>query len=141
MKLEIREMPVRLMLMALIVLVTSVASYGQSLGNVEVTGHLGIVGGIGTHASLGGSLAAPLTDRLILAGDLSYSPFGSGSMTTLGTTTSSSAKAINLNGTLQYEFKPAHGVVPYAGGGLGFLRSSFDYNRSGTTSFNSSGSS
>jgi hypothetical protein len=34
--------------------------------------------------------------------------------------------AFNFNGTLQYQFKRAHALVPYAGAGLGFLHSSFE---------------
>ena len=124
MKLKIPEMAGRLLVMAAFVVVTSVPSYGQALGNFEATANLGVVGGIGSHASFGGSIGAPITDNLILSGDLSYIPMGGGTVTFFGSTTSSSAKALNFNGNLQYQFKPTHSVVPYAGGGLGFLRSS-----------------
>ncbi len=129
---KVSQITGRLVVMAALVVITSIASYGQTVGNVEVTGHLGIVGGIGTHGSFGGSIGAPISNRLILSGDLSYIPFGGGSVTTFGTTTSSSSKAFNFNGNLQYQFNPSHSVTPYAGGGLGFLHSSFDVNSSGT---------
>jgi hypothetical protein len=123
---KIPELTGRLAVMAAFIMVTSIVSYGQNTGNMEVTGYLGVVGGIGSHASFGGSVGAPVADRLILSGDLSYIPLGSGRVTVLGSTMRTSASAINFNGNLQYEFKPYHSVVPYAGGGLGFLRSSFD---------------
>jgi Outer membrane protein beta-barrel domain len=125
MRLKITELVGRLTVVTLFVVLTSMASYGQSVGNMEVTGHLGIVGGIGSHGSFGGSLGAPVSDRLILAGDLSYIPMGGGSVSVLGATTRSSAKAFNFNANLQYQFNAAHSVVPYAGAGLGFLHSSF----------------
>jgi len=144
MKLKIPEIPGRLVLMTAFVVVTSIASFGQSVpGNFEVTGHLGIVSGIGSHGSFGGSLGVPVTDHLILSGDLSYIPLGGGSVTVFGSTMSSSAKAFNFNGNLQYQFKPTRSVVPYAGAGLGFLHSSFDTSSStlGAGSFSATGSS
>ena len=118
------EMPFRLVVVTALMVVASVASYGQGVGNMEVTGNLGIVGGIGSHGSFGASLGAPVTDRLILAGDLSYIPMGGVNVTMPGVTTSSSSKAFNFNGNLQYQFNPRRAMVPYAGGGLGFLHSS-----------------
>src|SRR6476620_1950372 len=91
-------MPFRLVVITALIVVTSVASYGQGIGNMEVTGNLGIVGGIGSHGSFGASLGAPVTDRLILSGDLSYIPLGGSSVTIFGSTTSASAKAFNFNG-------------------------------------------
>ncbi len=120
----------------------SAASYGQSLpSQVEVTGHLGIVSGIGSHGSFGGSLGVPVSNKIMASADLSYIPLGGGSVTVLGSTTTSSARAFNFNGNLQYLFKPTHEVVPYAGAGLGFLRSSFSASGNLGPSFNASGSS
>ena len=118
----------------------SLASYGQ--GNFEVAGHGGVVGGIGSHGIVGGSIGAPVADKLVLQGELSLIPMGSSSVTVNGTTNSSSAKAIDFNGTMQYEFTPTRGVVPYAGAGLGFLRSNFETSiiSSGVTTFKVSGS-
>src|SRR5262245_52778742 len=145
MKVKILESPRRAVAITAFVLVAIAASsYGQSFETgTEVTGHLGIVDGIGSHGSFGGSLSAPVGDRLILSGDLSYIPMGGGRVTMFGSTTSSSARAFNFNGTLQYEFKPTRAVVPYAGAGLGFLRSSFDSssNVPGGSSISVSGSS
>src|SRR5262245_23761718 len=117
----------RMVAITVFVVVTSIASYGQKLapGQVEVSGNVGVVSGIGSHGSFGGSIGAPVADHLILSGDLSYIPFGGSSATFFGATSSASAKAFNFNGNLQYEFKPVHTTVPYAGAGLGFLHSSF----------------
>src|SRR5262245_432921 len=144
MKLKI-ELPGRLVLVTAFVVVTSIASYGQKIvpGNVEVTGHLGVVSGIGSHGSFGGSIGAPISDHVILSGDLSYIPLGGASVTVLGATNSSSASAFNFNGNLQYQFKAMRAAVPYAGAGLGFLRSSFDtsMNVPGAGSISAKGSS
>jgi hypothetical protein len=124
MKLKILVMPGRLCVMIAVVLAMSAASYGQ--GSMEVTGNVGVVGGMGSHASFGGSIGAPITDRLILSGDFFYIPMGSSRVTVGGATTRSSASAFDLNGNLQYQFNPSHSVVPYAGAGIGFLRSSVE---------------
>ena len=129
----------RMALMAVLVVGMSVVSYAQ--GQVEVTGHLGVVGGIGSHASFGASVGAPVADRLILLGDLSYIPMGGGSMQFMGSTIQSSAKGINFNANLQYEFRPSRATVPYAGAGLGILRTSFSASGTGPGSFNGGGSS
>jgi len=137
--------PGRLFVITVFAVITSVASYGQGIvpGNVEVTGHLGLVSGIGSHGSFGGSLGTPITDHMILSGDLSYIPMGGSSVTINGATASSSAKAFNFNGNLQYQFKASHAVIPYAGAGLGFLHSSFNStsNLGGTGPFVVQGSS
>src|SRR5262249_50271440 len=144
MRLKIKEILGRLVLVTACVAVASIASYGQSLpGNMEVTGNLGLVGGMGggSHGSFGGSVGAPISDRLILSGDLSYIPLGGGSVTMLGATTRTGARAINFNGNLQYQFNAYRAVVPYAGAGLGFLRTSFNASSSGLgPSFNAQGS-
>jgi hypothetical protein len=135
----------RVLVIAVFVIAGAASSYGQGIapGNVEVTGHLGIVSGIGSHGSFGGSLGIPVTDSFILSGDVSYIPMGGADVTTPGSTTSASAKAFNFNGTLQYQFKQTHAVIPYAGAGLGFLHSSFDTSGTvaGLPSFSVAGSS
>ena len=143
MSVKIPETLGRLVVMTAFVVICSVASYGQGLGSIEVTGHLGIVDGIGSHGSFGGSVGAPVTERLAVFGDLSYIPMGGTSVTILGSTMRTSARAFTFNGNLQYQLKPLRAVVPYAGAGLGFLRSSFDTssNGPGLGSFNAEGSS
>lgn len=146
MKVKILEKLERILVITTFVVVASVASsYGQGFtpGNMEVTGHLGIVSGIGSHGSFGGSLGVPLSDNFILAGDLSYIPMGGDSVTAGGSTMNSGARAFNFNGTLQYQFKQTHAFVPYAGAGLGFLHSSFDASSTapGSGSFSVAGSS
>jgi hypothetical protein len=135
--------PGRLIVLIALVVAASIASYGQ--GPVEVSGNLGVVSGIGSHGSFGGSIGAPIADHLLLSGDLSYIPMGGSSVTLNGATTSSSAKAINFNGNLQYQFKAirsARAVVPYAGAGVGFLHSAFSSSSTlPGSSFNISGGS
>jgi len=144
MKVKILEILARVLTITAFVVVASVASlYGQGVtGNMEVTGHLGMVSGIGSHGSFGGSLGIPVANNLSVSGDLSYIPMGGGSVTVQGVTTSSSARAFNFNGTLQYQFKQTRAVVPYAGAGLGFLHSSFGTSSSAAgASFNATGGS
>jgi hypothetical protein len=144
MRVKILEIIERVLVMTPFVIVATVASsYAQGApGNVEVAGHLGIVSGIGSHGSFGGSLGVPVSDNFIVSGDLSYIPMGGGSVTALGSTTSAGARAFNFNGTLQYQFKRTHALVPYAGAGLGFLHSSFEASSSiSGSSFSVSGSS
>jgi hypothetical protein len=133
----------RLMVVMAFVLVGNVAGYGQGLGAIEAAGHLGIVDGIGSHGSFGGSLGAPLTENLAAFADLSYIPMGGSRVTVFGSTMSASAKAFNFNGTLHYQFKPTRAVVPYVCAGLGFLHSSFESSNTGlgSNSFSVSGGS
>jgi len=129
MKVKILEILERVLAITAFVMVASVASsnaQGITPGNMEVTGHLGVVSGIGSHGSFGGSLGVPVSKSFIVSGDLSYIPMGGGSVTAGGATTSAGARAFNFNGNLQYQFKQAHDLVPYGGAGLGFLHSSFD---------------
>src|SRR5262245_57083803 len=133
------EMPGRLIVVTAFIMIASLASYGQSSimpGNLEVAGNLGVVGGIGSHGSFGGSIGAPITDKLILSGDLSYIPLGGANVTVNGSTISSSSRAINFNGNLQYQFKPTHAVVPYGAGGLGFLHNSASTSSTGPGALN-----
>ena len=146
MKVKILKILERVLGITAFVVVASVASsYAQGItsSNMEVTGHLGVVSGIGSHGSFGGSLGVPVSDSFIVSGDLSYIPMGGGSVTAQGATTSAGARAFNFNGTLQYQFKQLHTVVPYAGAGLGLLHSSSDAssNVPGLPSFNASASS
>jgi hypothetical protein len=144
MKVKILEILERVLAITAFVVVASVASsYGQGVtGNMEVTGHLGMVSGIGSHGSFGGSLGIPVANNLSVFGDLSYIPMGGVSATVAGATTSSGARAFNFNGTLQYQFKQTQAIAPYVGAGLGFLRSSFDASSSiPGASFNATGGS
>jgi hypothetical protein len=143
MRSKIAEITGRMVVTTAFVVVMSIASYGQSVvpHNLEVTGQLGLVSGIGSHGSFGGSLGGPITDRLSLSGDLSYIPLGGSNVTILGSSLRSSAKAFNFNGNLQYQFNPFRSVVPYAGAGLGFLHSSFQTSSNGLGSFSADGSS
>jgi hypothetical protein len=95
MKVKILEILERVLAITAFVMVASVASsYAQ--GNMEVTGHLGIVSGIGSHGSFGGSLGVSVSESFIVSGDLSYIPMGGGSVTAGGSTTSAGARGLQL---------------------------------------------
>jgi len=107
------------------ILMAGAVGYGQDLarGQVEATGQLGLVGGIGTHASVAGSVGAAYTERIFFQGELSYIPLGGGSVNLLGVESEGSAKAINFNAGAQFLFPRSAAIAPYAGIGLGILRS------------------
>src|SRR5207249_4566911 len=60
-------------------LLTAGMAFGQGIekGQVEATGQLGLVSGIGTHGSFGASIGSAVTDRVIALGEVSYIPLGS----------------------------------------------------------------
>jgi opacity protein-like surface antigen len=101
-------------------------SYGQDMrqGQIEATGQLGFVSGIGTHVAVGGSVAGALNERVLVHGEFLYIPLGSSTVNVLGVNRDVSARAFNLDGGLQYQFRKYGSMVPYAGVGLGLLHSS-----------------
>jgi hypothetical protein len=101
-------------------------SYGQDThqGQIEATGQLGFVAGIGTHVAVGGSVAGALNERVLVYGEFLYIPLGSSTVNILGVNRDVSARAFNLDGGLQYQFRKYGSMVPYAGVGLGLLHSS-----------------
>jgi opacity protein-like surface antigen len=100
--------------------------YGQDMtqGQIEATGQIGFVSGIGTHAAVGGSVGAALNERVVVFGEFLYIPLGSSNVTVLGVNRNVSARAFNLDFGLQYQFRKYGSMVPYAGVGLGLLHSS-----------------
>jgi opacity protein-like surface antigen len=102
------------------------ACYGQDMqqGQIEATGQLGFVSGIGTHVAVGGSVGGALNERVLLYGEFLYIPLGSSTVNVLGVNRSVSARAFNFDGGLQYQFRKYGSMVPYAGVGLGLLHSS-----------------
>jgi hypothetical protein len=102
-------------------LAMSAPAYAQlEKGQLEVTGQIGLVSGIGTHGAFGGSVGAGLSPNVVVYGEFLYIPLGS---TTIGTGTLS-ARSYNFDGGLQYQFRKSGAIVPYGNVGLGFLRSS-----------------
>ena len=99
--------------------------YGQSMeqGQIEATGQIGFVSGIGTHGAFGGSAGAALNQRVFAFGEFLYIPLGSSTITVLGVNQSVSARGFNFDGGLQYQFRKYRSMVPYGGVGLGFLHS------------------
>jgi hypothetical protein len=119
------------------------ALYGQDLqkGQSEVTGHAGLVAGIGTHPSFGGTIGTVVTDKLFVLGEFSYMPLGVGSVEAFGFRSGGSAKAGIFNFGGQYLFRKSGSLAPYAGAGLAIVHSSVDYSSTfgGTTTSVSAG--
>lgn len=93
----------------------------SSAGDNEVTGFAGIADG---EATFGGAYAKALSEKLFAVGEFSYIALGSQSASIVGVETS--AKAVNFNGGVHYNFPNLFGnksrLVPYAGAGLGVTR-------------------
>src|SRR5215468_3155421 len=100
--------------------------YGQDMrkGQIEATGQIGFVSGIGTHGAFGGSVGGAVNERVLVFGEFLYIPLGSSTVNVLGTNRNVSARAYNFDGGLQYQFRKYGSMVPYAGVGLGLLHSS-----------------
>ena len=100
--------------------------YGQDVekGQLEATGQIGLVSGIGTHGAFGGSLAGALSQNVFAYGEFLYIPLGSSTVSVFGTNTRVSAKAYNFDAGLQYQFRKYGSMVPYGNVGLGLLHSS-----------------
>lgn len=98
---------------------------GLQAGDSEVTPFVGLSDGEGT---LGVSYGKALSDKLFIQGEFSYIALGSSSSVLPGGSFDISAKALNFNGTVQYNFTNAFKnnskFVPYAGAGLGVTRTS-----------------
>jgi hypothetical protein len=100
--------------------------YGQDMhqGQIEATGQVGFVSGIGTHGTFGGSVGGALNERVLVFGEFLYIPLGSSTVNVLGVNRNVSARGFNFDGGLQYQFRKYGSMVPYAGVGLGLLHSS-----------------
>ena len=106
--------------------VMTAVGYGQSMeqGQIEATGQIGFVSGIGTHGAFGGSVGGALNERVLVYGEFLYIPLGSSSARINGVNQSVSGRSFNFDGGLQYQFRKHGAMVPYAGVGLGLLHSS-----------------
>ena len=111
-------------LFVLFVVITE--GYGQEKekGQIEATGQIGFVSGIGTHGAFGGSGGTALNEHVLVFGEFLYIPLGSSTVRVLGVNQSVSARGFNFDGGLQYQFRKNGSMVPYAGVGLGLLHSS-----------------
>jgi len=111
--------------------------YGQDIekGQIEATGQIGFVSGIGTHGAFGGSVGGALSEHVLAYGEFLYIPLGSSSARINGVNQSVSGRSFNFDGGLQYQFRKHGSMVPYAGVGLGLLHSSV----SSSTSFSFQG--
>ena len=100
--------------------------YGQDMekGQIEATGQVGFVSGIGTHGAFGGSVGGALSEHVLAFGEFLYLPLGSGTVSILGVNQRVSQRGFNFDGGLQYQFRKYGSMVPYAGVGLGLLHTS-----------------
>jgi hypothetical protein len=105
------------------------AGYGQDLekGDAEATGQIGLVAGIGTHASIAGSVGSAVRERVFAFGEFSYIPLGGGTIEAFGFKSGGSAKALGFNFGGQYLFPKMGSLAPYAGGSLEILHSTVSY--------------
>jgi opacity protein-like surface antigen len=112
---------------------------------IETTGQIGIVGGIGTHTTLAGGIGAAITPKILAFGEFGWIPTGGSSISsnTLSTPFSfdSSSRVLSFMGGAQYQFKRTHSLVPYGSAGLGLVRASGSVTQTiggATSQFNSS---
>jgi len=99
-------------------------SQDDEIPRVEATGMVGLVTGIGTHGTVGGSVAAAIRNRFLAIGELSYIPLGGDTVDVLGVRSDFSAKAISFNVGAEYQLRGSRKTAPYLGAGVGFLHSS-----------------
>jgi opacity protein-like surface antigen len=122
-------------------------AFGADLekGQIEATGLVGIVTGIGTHTVVGIGGGKAIRNNLSLNGEFSYIPLGSNSIDVLGAQSSYSAKSLTFDFGGQYQFKHIGKFDPYAGIGVGWVHTSSSssvnvsvagYNVSGASSAN-----
>jgi hypothetical protein len=127
-------------------LIMTSPGYAQDVkqGQLEATGQIGFVSGIGTHGAFGGSFEGALNEHVIAYGEFLYIPLGSSRVAVLGVSRNVSARAYNFDGGLQYQFRKQGALVPYGSMGLGLLHSSasisntfsfqgFDFSAGGTS--------
>jgi opacity protein-like surface antigen len=110
------------------VIATSGYAQNTEVGKMEFTGQAGIVGGIGTHASLALSGGSAINDRVFVLGEFSWIPLG-GASTTVTTPNNffelaSSGRIYTFMAGAHYQLNQFRSFIPYAGGGLGLVHSS-----------------
>jgi opacity protein-like surface antigen len=110
------------------VIVTSGYAQDTEIGKVEITGQAGIVGGVGTHASLALSGGSAINDRVFVLGEFSWIPLGGASTTVTSPNNffevASSGRILTFMAGAHYQFAQTRSLIPYAGGGLGVVHSS-----------------
>jgi len=108
-------------------LLLAATGYAQSLekGDMEVTGQVGIVTGINTHASFAASAGKAVADKVFVLGEFSYIPLGGANVSGGGLEFSSGGRVLTYMGGAHYQFGARKDFIPYAGGMLGVVHSSF----------------
>jgi opacity protein-like surface antigen len=116
---------------ALMCLANAKIGFAQNLekGDVEGTAQLGIVAGVGTHASLSGKIGKAVTDKVLAFGEIGWIPLG-------GTTASvnsipgsninfeSSGRIWSFMAGAEYQLRAMTSFTPYVSGALGLVHSS-----------------
>jgi len=107
-------------------LAVSSFAFGADLekGQVEATGLVGIVTGIGTHTVVGIGGGKAIRNNITLNGEFSYIPLGSADVNVLGVQSSYSAKGMTFDFGAQYQFKQYGKFDPYAGIAVGWIHTS-----------------
>jgi hypothetical protein len=119
-------------------LVVAASGFAQEMeqGEVEATGQVGVVAGVGTHASFAGSLGWAVRPRIFVLGEFGYTPIGgaSGSISGPGggLAFDSDGRIVSFMVGAQYQLTPQGSFIPYAGAALGGVR----FSGSSTTSVN-----
>src|SRR6185503_5091440 len=119
-----------LILSAVVIAMWTTAVYAQDLekGQIEATGQVGVVTGIGTHSYFGGSIGTGATNHIFAVGEFSYIPLGSANVATTGVQASGSGRGYLFNFMGQYHLRRAGSqFAPYGGAGLGVLHSSSEF--------------
>jgi opacity protein-like surface antigen len=119
-------------------LVFAVSGFGQEMekGQVEATGQVGVVAGVGTHVSFAGSLGWAVTDRVFGFGELGYAPLGGASGSVQGPgggfQFASDGHILSFMVGAQYQLRPQGAFIPYGAAALGGVR----FSGSSTTTVN-----
>ena len=103
----------------------SSGAQGFEKGQGEVAGFAGGVFGIGSNLAYGGGVAAAPSERLLVGGELTYIPGGK----SIGTPSGSldiDARAIDVNGGVQYLFSPRTAAQPFVSAGAGIIHGSVE---------------
>ena len=94
-------------------------------GTTEVAAYGGLVAGIGTHGTVGGSVGYATTRRLLVLGEFSYIPAGSQELAGADFAVKASARAYDFNGGFHLQLlSPDRKAVPYAAVGVGAVHGS-----------------
>jgi hypothetical protein len=105
--------------------------YAQNLekGDAEATAQIGLVAGVGTHASLNGNVGTAVTDKVFAFAELGWIPLGgtSASFNTIpgaNINFKSGGRILSFMAGAQYQLREMTSFTPYAVGALGLVHAS-----------------